>query len=76
MKKLRISVTLTTVLAFLSVLALIFLFLSLSDIANHEEDQVLEWYIAGIGLIVLCAFIISTFVTLGYLLKTPRIWEN
>jgi cytochrome c biogenesis protein CcdA len=76
MKKLRLSSTITAILGFLSVFALIMLFLALSDIAGHNEDLTLEWRIAGICIIVLSAFTISTFVTLGLLLKSKSIWLN
>jgi len=76
MKKLRISTEITAILGFLSVLALIFLYLALSDIANHEANQTLEWYVTGICMIVLGFFTISTFVTLGFILKSMRISED
>jgi hypothetical protein len=69
MKKLRFSATITAILGFLSVIALIVLFLALTDIANHEPNLTLEWYLSGICIFVLGIFIISTFVTLGFLLK-------
>lgn len=73
MKKLIFSATLTAAMGVLTVIALILLFLALSDIANHEPDLTLEWYITGICLIIISAFTISTFVTLGLLLKYLRI---
>ena len=69
MKKLKLSATFTAVLGFFSVLALIFLYLALYDIADSGENLVLEWYTAGISMMILFAFTISTFITLGYLLK-------
>ena len=69
MKKLIFSATFTAAFGFLSVIALILLYLALSDIANHEPDLTLEWYIAGICIIILGTFTISTFVTLGFLLR-------
>jgi hypothetical protein len=69
MKNLRFSATITAVLGFLSIFALIVLFLALTDIANHEPNLTLEWYLSGICIFVLGIFIISTFVTLGFLLK-------
>jgi hypothetical protein len=69
MKKLRFSATITAILGFFSVFALIVLFLALTDIANHEPNLTLEWYLSGICIFVLGIFIISTFVTLGFLLK-------
>jgi uncharacterized membrane protein len=76
MKKLRIFATITTVLGYLSVLSLIFLFLALSDIAHQEEDLTLEWHITGICIINLSAFTISTFVTLGFLFKSAGKWDD
>ena len=73
MKKLIFSAICTAVLGFFSVLALILLYLALSDISNHESDLTLEWYIAGVSIIILSAFTISTFVTLGFLLKYLKI---
>jgi hypothetical protein len=63
------SAIINAILAVASVIALIFLFLSLSDIASHEPNLTLEWYIAGICLFVLALFIISTIVTLILLFK-------
>lgn len=76
MKKLIFSATVTAVFGFLSVIALILLYLSLSDIANHEPDLTLEWYISGICIIILSVFTISTFVTLGFLLNYLRISDS
>ena len=76
MKKLRFSATCTATLGFLSVLALIFLFLALTDISHQEQDLTLEWYIAGICMIILGAFTISTFITLGLLFKKREFWNE
>jgi Na+-driven multidrug efflux pump len=76
MKNLRVSATFTAIFGFFSVLALIFLFLALSDIAHKEEDLKLEWHIAGICMIILSAFTVSTFITLGFLIRGDRIWEK
>ena len=73
MKQLRFSATVTAVLGFISVLALLFLYLSLADIAHNEPDQVLEWKVAGTCMAILGLFILSTFVTLGYLLKNVNL---
>ncbi len=69
MRNLKFSATITAILAFLSVIALIALFLALTDIANHEPDQTLEWYVSGICIFVLSAFTLSTIITLGFLMK-------
>lgn len=73
MKSLRISASITGVLGFLSVIALILLFLALSDIADQEANLTLEWYISGISILILSAFTISTFVTLGFLVKSKAL---
>lgn len=70
MKKLRFSATVTAILGFFAVISLVFLFMALSDIADSGTTFRMEWYVAGLCLIVLSAFTISVFVTLGYLLKT------
>jgi hypothetical protein len=70
MKRLRLSATITAILGFFSILALIFLFMVLSDIADSITTHELEWYVAGSCLIVIGAFTISTFITLAYFLKT------
>lgn len=76
MKKLRLSATITAILGILSVLSIISLYLALSDIANHEQDQTLEWYVSGICIIILGTFTISTFVTLGLLFKSPILFHG
>ena len=72
MKKLRISATITVILGVLSVIAMISMFLALCDIADPTEPVRTEWRVVGIGMIVLSTFIISTFVTIGYLLKSVK----
>lgn len=69
MRRLRLSATVTAVLGFFATLSLIFLFLALADIADSTANTA-EWYAAGVCLIVLTAFTMSVFITLGYLLKT------
>ena len=69
-RKLRVSATVTTILGLISVIAIIFLYLALADIAHMEEDLSLEWHVAGVCIIFLSAFIISTFITLSMLFKT------
>jgi len=74
-RKLRLSATLTFILGIISVLFIILLYLALADIGHGGEDLSLEWRIAGISLIVLSVFVISTFVTIGYLMKNPALWK-
>ncbi len=59
----------TFALALISVVALIFQFLALANIAQNKGDLKLEWYIVGISLMIFGAFIISVFVTLALLFK-------
>jgi hypothetical protein len=63
------SAIINAILAAVSVFALIFLFLALNDIASHEPNLTLEWYITGICLFVLASFTISTIITLVLLFK-------
>ena len=74
-KMLRLSATITLIFGFFSVLALILLCLALSDIAHGEENLKLEWYSAGISIIILSAFTVSTFITLGFLMKVQKLWK-
>jgi len=64
MKNLRIAVSVTFTLSLISVLALIFQFLALADIAQNKDDRKLEWYSTGISFIILGVFVISTILTL------------
>jgi hypothetical protein len=69
MKPLRLSITVTALLGFFSILALIFQFLALADIAHQEADLSLEWKINGICMMIYGLFIISTFISIGLMLK-------
>jgi hypothetical protein len=69
MRTLIQSAIVNAILAVFSVFAIIFLFLALSDIANHEQNLTLEWYITGICLFVLALFTISTILTLVLLFR-------
>jgi hypothetical protein len=72
MKKLKIAANITFALALISIVALIFQYLALADIAQNNENLKLEWYITGISMMILGAFVISTLVTVGMLFKN---WE-
>jgi len=69
MKALKFSAIVNVILGSIAVLALIFLYLALSDIAEGSSNSSLEWYIAGISMIILGIFTISSFVTTTYALK-------
>lgn len=75
-RNLRLSVTITMILGFLSVLSLISLVLALSDIAKGTEDLKIEWYIAGISILIFGIFTVSTFITLGIMMKSREIWPK
>ena len=51
------------------------MFLALSDISDKEPDTLLEWKIVQFSWITILLFIISTFITIGYIMKTPGIWR-
>jgi hypothetical protein len=72
MKILRVSATITAILGFFAVLALILLFMALSDIADSGTTYKLDWYIAGICIIIQGIFAVSTFITVGFLLKNVK----
>lgn len=67
LKKLRVSATITVVLGILSAIAVMLTYLALCDIANHEPNQTLEWYMVGVGLLIWIAFIVSTLVSMKFL---------
>ncbi len=75
MKNLRISATVTLFLGFLSLIALLLMYLALSDISK-EPDTVLEWKVVQFCWITMLLFVISTFFTIGYVLKVPGLWKN
>lgn len=70
MNSLRLSATITTILGFFSLIALITLYLSLADIANQEPNLTLEWYMAGICIFVLGVFTLSTLITMALFFKS------
>jgi uncharacterized membrane protein len=75
MKTLRISATLTDVFGFLSLIALVFMYLALSDISK-EPDTILEWKVVQFCWITLLLFTISAFFTVGIIIKIPGLRKN
>ena len=75
MKKLRISATFSAILGFLSLIALVLMYFALSDISK-EPDVLLEWRIVQISWITLLLFVISTFFSIGFVLKIPGLFEK
>ena len=74
MNKLKTAANVTFALALISVVALIFQFLALADIAQNKEDLKLEWHNTGIAMIILGVFVISTIVTLA-MFFSKREWR-
>jgi len=72
MKKLKLSATVNSILGAISILALILMFLALSDIADNAGNSSLEWYITGTSMILLGVFTISSFVTTFYVFKHSK----
>ncbi|MBG0860940.1 MAG: hypothetical protein IQL11_15685 [Bacteroidales bacterium] len=72
MKKLKLTATVNALFCVLAGLALIFLYLALSDIADGSSSSSLEWYVAGTCMIILCAFTVSSAFTVVYAFKYLR----
>ena len=72
MKSLRVSATVIGVAVIISLLALLFIYLSLIDIAHGKSDISLEWRIVGICHSIFFLFTISTFTAPGFLLNEWR----
>jgi len=56
-------------------IALILQYLALSDIAK-EPNSMLEWRIVGICMLILAAFVVSTFIALLVLFKLQLLLDN
>ncbi|MFN8240142.1 MAG: hypothetical protein U0X39_05235 [Bacteroidales bacterium] len=68
MKRLKILAIISLVSGILAGIGQLCQFLALADIAHNEADNTLEWKITGISMMVTSFFILSTLVTLVYLL--------
>ena len=64
MKCLRMLVGASLVLGFLSALGLILEYLALCDI-GQKSTPMPEWYVVGVCMLLMAAFVISTLITLG-----------
>ncbi len=62
------DVTITFILAGLSIFALMFSHLALTDIYHGGEDVSLEWWFLRIAALIFMAFITSTIITLRHVL--------
>lgn len=72
MKRLRRSATISFILGIVSALALILQYLALADIAK-EPNAALEWRIVGVCMLIHAAFLASTFITLGFVIREKLI---
>lgn len=70
MKRLKLVATITALLGLLAMISVIYLFYELVRVSADNLATQNELYVAGGCLIAISLFIISAFVTLGYLLKT------
>jgi len=76
MKSLRVSATVTFMLGCFSVFALILQFLALTDIFHKEQNVTLEWKVVQFCYLILILFTISTFITLGLMIKTKYLFSD
>jgi hypothetical protein len=69
MTKVKKYAVITLILSGLSILALVFSHLALTDIYHGGEDLVIEWSLLRIAAIIFIVFITSTILTLKQVLK-------
>lgn len=69
MIKIKKYAVITLILSGLSILALVFSHLALTDIYHGGEDLVLEWSLLRIAAVIFVAFITSTILTMKQVLK-------
>lgn len=69
MNKMKKYVVITLILSGLSILALVFSHLALTDIYHGGEDLALEWSLLRIAAVIFVVFITSTILTLKQVLK-------
>lgn len=75
-KKLHTAVTVTAIMSFLAILALVMLYLALSDIAKGGQDLKLEWFVVGLTFFIFVVFIISVAVTIALLFPMPGFFRK
>ena len=69
MTKVKKYAVITLIFSGLSILALVFSHLALTDIYRGGEDLVLEWSLLRIAAIIFIVFITSTILTIKQVLK-------
>ncbi|MBP8959205.1 MAG: hypothetical protein KBG40_02130 [Bacteroidales bacterium] len=75
-KRLRSSVNFTAIMSFVSVLALVLLYLALSGLEKGQEDLRLEWFIVGLSYVIFTVYIISVIVTLSLVVSMPGFFRK
>ncbi|MGQ9621110.1 MAG: hypothetical protein ACUVTX_09045 [Bacteroidales bacterium] len=75
-KRLHTLVTITAIMSFMSVVALIMLYLALSDIAKGGDNLKLEWFVIGLSYVILAIFILVVIVTIAFLLPMPGFFRK
>jgi uncharacterized membrane protein (UPF0182 family) len=73
MKRLRLSATITAVLGLFSIPSVVYIYIEFLDLSEKAIRHVkINHILTTASLIILGVFIISTFITLGYFLKTSN----
>jgi hypothetical protein len=72
MKRVRRLVGASFVLGLVSAVALFAEYPALCDIAK-VSTPVTEWYVVGVCMIVTAAFVITTLITLGFVIAQPQL---
>jgi len=75
-KRLHTSVTVTAIMSFVSIIAIVMLYLALSDIAKGGDDLKLEWFVVGLSFVILAIFIISVITTIIFLMPMPGFFSK
>ncbi|NMC41665.1 MAG: hypothetical protein GYA43_10945 [Bacteroidales bacterium] len=75
-RRLRSVSKFTAIMTFFSVIALVLLFLALSDISKGGEDTKLEWVVAGLSFIILAVYVISVIITLIFITALPGFFSS
>lgn len=75
-KRLHNAVTATAIMSFLAILALILLYLAISDISKGGGDLRLEWFVVGLSFVIFAVFIVSVFITLFFLFPMPGFFRR
>lgn len=72
MKALKRSALFTLGLGILSLVAILFSHLALTDVWHGETEVALEWQMVRVGFLLILLFHVSSFVTLFQVLRTTR----